>query len=60
MNWEIGLFEIGDLKKCCYSYCCLSCAMATSRHQLDESSWLYVSILSIYILIELNQVDIYR
>jgi hypothetical protein len=41
IDWEIGLYDSGDVLYCFYSYFCCPCALASSRSYLDDSSWLY-------------------
>jgi len=36
-EWELSLFEVGELQTCVLSYLFAPCAMAYARHQLDES-----------------------
>lgn len=40
-SFTIGIFHIGDLKACCYSFTCPCCAMAESRHFLDGSPFCF-------------------
>ena len=36
-EWELSLFEIGELQTCILSYIFAPCAIAYARNQLDES-----------------------
>ena len=40
-HFSIGLFEVGELPACLYSYFCTVCAVADARTYLDESDCLF-------------------
>ena len=40
-QFKIGLFEIGDLNSCIYSFTCCRCAVAQSRLFLEDSSYIF-------------------
>lgn len=40
-SWSINLFDVGNNEDCLYSYCCCPCAVAQSRSNLDNSSFLF-------------------
>jgi len=40
-DFKIGLFEVGDLNSCLFSWCCTPCAGAMARSNLDGSEFCF-------------------